>query len=269
MLRWIVLAWVLNVTTAHAQSVSTTMGARWLALGQMGSLGSDTWAAQNNPAGMTGVRDFSSVFTYEVATLPGANRLATAFVAPVRYGAWGMSLFRLGDELYNEQMLSASFANKLGIAALGGRLNYVQYSAEGVGRSRHLTIDFGGRAELSEHVAIAALITNLTRTEKSDALDERLPTRLVTGVAFTLSERTTLMGEVEKDIDYKPVWRSGFEYNYAQKVFFRAGYQLPLRTASMGLGFAKNRLGIDYGFQWQRLLGSVHQGTLRYQWRKK
>lgn len=244
------------------------MGARWLALGQVGSLGSDAWAAQNNPAGMTGVRDWSTAFAYEVATLPGADRLASTLVAPLRGGCWGVSLFRLGDDLYSEQMVSTSFANKLGIASLGGRITYLQYTAEGIGRRHHVTIDFGGLAELSDQVAIGAMITNISRTRKSDATDERLPTRLVTGVCFTLSERFRWMGEVEKDIDHKPLWRSGFEYNHAHKVFFRAGYQLPLRTASFGLGFAKKRLSIDYGFQWQRLLGSVHQGTLSYKWPK-
>jgi hypothetical protein len=262
-----VLAWVLS-GSAYAQSVSTTMGARWLALGQAASTGSDIWAAQNNPAGMVGVTNASGAFTYEVAALPGADRLATALVVPAAYGHWGMSVFRFGDAVYSEQLISASFANKLGIASLGGRINYVQYTAEGIGRSHHLTVDFGGVAELSKTVAIGALVTNLTRTRKSGATDERLPSRLITGVRFTLSERFRWVGEVEKDIDYKPVWRSGFEYNYAQKVFFRAGYQLPLRTVSFGLGLHKSRLGIDYGFQWQRSLGPAHQGTLIYKFRK-
>jgi hypothetical protein len=251
-----------------AQSVSTVMGARSLALGRISSLTDPLWGSTNNPACLAKAELTSAAFAYEVATLPGANRLASAFIKPLNWGTWGLSAFRFGDEIYNEQLVSISFANQLGIASLGGRISYVQYSAEGFGTSRGVAMDFGGVAQLTPQLSIGAYITNLTRSQLNTLHDDPLPTRLFTSMQFTLSEKVLLLTEVEKDIDFDAIWRAGFEWDVYKKIFFRTGYQLPLRTVSFGLGTVRSRLSIDYAFQWQRISGTSHQASASYRFQR-
>src|SRR5882762_11163621 len=100
---------------AEAQSSSTVMGARAAGLGYTSVVLKDEWAIFNNVAGLAGLHQVSTAFAYEVRpALTGANRIAASIAAPSKIGTLGIGIFRFGDEVYSEHLLSFGVGNQIG-----------------------------------------------------------------------------------------------------------------------------------------------------------
>lgn len=257
---------LLIVKVGNAQSISTQMGARAAGMGYASSGITDDWCLFNNVGAIGSVDKMSAAVAYEIkAQLNNANRMAFAFNSPIRWGVAAIGAFRFGDELYNEQILSAGFGNKFGIASLGIKANYIQYQASGFGTHSSFSLDFGGLAQLTEQLSIGAYITNLNQAKISTDYDsERLPTRLTVGFIFKPKENLFITTELDKDIDYAATWRTGLEYSFKEKFFARTGFNLNPQAGFFGLGVRKKRIQIDYTIQFNSILGASHQASASY-----
>ncbi len=227
----------------------------------------DEWALFNNPAGLATIQLPTVAFTYDA--YPGFasfNRMAALFATPAGPGVAALGIYRFGDELYNEHLVSAAFANTLGIASLGVKATYIQYNAEGFGRTTALTLSFGGIAQLTPHLAIGAHIININQPDitKHDE-QESLPTVLLAGIAFTPSEKVLLTTEIEKDLAHDAAWKTGLEYKLHQKVWARTGLSIQPEAGSMGLRWKTKKFNLDYAFLYSLNLGASHQATVAYQ----
>ena len=87
---------------------------------------------------------FTQLSCIVLTTLQGANRTAAAVAIPTKVGVIGTGVYRFGDNLYNEHLLSAGFSNKFGITSLGAQVNYIQYLVEGFGSKGVWNINLGG-----------------------------------------------------------------------------------------------------------------------------
>lgn len=259
------------VYESSAQSAINNIGARAMSLGYTSSILSDEWALFNNVAGLAKVNHRAASFTSEInPSFPAFNRTSVIIAAPVKkIGVAGIGASRFGDDLYNEQMISAGFANTLGLASLGIKVNYLQYYAEGFGNARAFTVSLGGIAELTPGLLIGAHIVNVNQPGIGEQRVERLSTLLVLGIGFELSEKLFLVSEIEKDIDYRPRWKSGIEYKVHKKIFARTGFNLYPQGGFAGFGFKPKKFQIDYAFQYHINLGAVHQATITYVFKRK
>jgi hypothetical protein len=251
------------------QSISTQMGARSSGLGYTTSGIADEWSLFHNPGGLGKSIQTNTAFAYEVKSqLKGANRMAAVFNTPLPEGTVSAGFFKFGDDLYNEQTISVGFGNTFGIAALGAKLNLIQYYAEGFGVSHALSIDFGGITELTEKLFLNAYITNLTQSHIGED-NQLLPTRLTTGISFRPEKNIFISTEICKELEYSTTWRTGIEYSYQQKVFFRTGFNLKPNAGFFGVGIHKKKVRIDYGVQLNQLIGSAHQASAGYWFNRK
>lgn len=257
---------LLLVKVGNAQSISTQMGGRAAGMGYASSGIADDWSLFNNIGAIGSVEKMSAAAAYEIrAQLNSANRMAFAFNSPIRWGVATVGAFRFGDELYNEQILSAGFGNKFGIASLGIKTNYIQYQASGFGTHSAFSVDFGGLTKLTEQLSVGAYITNLNQAKISTDYDsERLPTRLTVGLTFKSKENLLITTELDKDIDYSATWRTGLEYSFKEKFFVRTGFNLNPQAGFFGLGVRKKRIQADYAVQFNSLMGASHQASVSY-----
>ena len=215
-----------------AQSVSTLMGARQSAMGNASATTADHWSLYNNIGGLGKIIERSVAFSYEaVPSLIGANRMALVISLPSKWVNVAIGSFRFGDAIYSEQLLSAGFANTFGNTSLGAKINYVQYKADGFSTQRGVTIDFGGITQLTSQLKIGAYITNLTQSSLQNKEGDRLPTQLILGLGINPSEKVFISTELVKDVDHKPIWRTGIEYILYKKISFRTSRCLRSRTA--------------------------------------
>src|SRR5688572_29659364 len=162
----------------------------------------DEWAIFNNIGGLSGVKNFTVAPSYDVhPTMLAFNRQAALVAVPTKFGVAGVGLYRFGDDLYNEQLISCGFSNRFGIASLGVKLNYIQYHAEGFGNKGVFSVSFGGIAQLTEHLCVGAHIVNINQPDISTSdVNEKLPTTLIIGIALKPSEKIILISELEKEI---------------------------------------------------------------------
>lgn len=227
----------------------------------------DVWGTFNNPAGQSKLQSTAFGFTYDYHPMPsGANRTAFVAAVPVPIGVITGGIYRFGDELYNEQLISAGFASKFGLASLGAQINYVQYSATGFGTKGVVSVNLGGIAQLTPHLLVGAYVINLNQPEIS--AEEKLPTKLVAGLGIKPIEKVFIGIEVEKDLDFDPSWKMGLEYAFHKKFIARTGYNLRPNIGFFGLGFKTKKFLIDYAIQYNVQLGLSHQATIGYQFAK-
>jgi hypothetical protein len=254
---------LLLAETATAQNTSTTMGARSASMGNSSAMLSDEWSLLNNIGGLAKVNETITAFSFEAKpALPGSSRMAATYSTPLKLGALGVGVFKFGDNLYSEQMLTAGYSNQFGIASLGMKLNYIQYRAEGFGTKSAISVSVGGIAEITHQLSVGAYIQNLNQPKLTDG--ERVPVKLAAGLSFKPTEEILLITEIEKDLDYNPVFKVGMEYCIHKKVFGRTGFNLNPEAAFFGVGFKGWRLKFDYAIQYNTALNFAHQASASY-----
>jgi hypothetical protein len=197
------------------------------------------------------------------------NRMAASVVLPVAFGVSALGVYRFGDDLYNEQVLSCGFANTMGLASLGARLNYIQYHAEGFGSSRALSISAGGIATLTPAFTVGAHIININQPELTRPGRETLPTVMMLGFGFKVSDHVFIASEVEKDLSYALTWKTGLEYLLHKKFALRTGFNLQPDAAFLGFGGKAKKLLVDYSLQWNMNAGVSHQAGICYRFKSK
>jgi hypothetical protein len=248
-----------------AQSTSTQMGARSFGMGNASSVIADEWSLFNNIGGIGKINQANAGFAYEIRpALTGANRLAATITAPTKIASLGLGVFRFGDDLYNEHIVSLGVGNTIGNTSLGTKLNYIQYRAESFGTTTASSIDVGGITQLTPQISLGAYITNITRSKLNRVDGERLPTKMVAGLAFKPSQEILIATEIEKDLDYQVTWKTGMEYTVYKKFFIRTGFNLNPNAAFFGLGGQRKKLKFDYAVRLSQLVGIAHQMSAIY-----
>jgi hypothetical protein len=260
-----ILIFILAAKLTIAQSISTLMGARAAGMGYASSGLADEWSIWNNPGGLGRAENFSVSSAYEIRPwMKGASRLAAAANAPTKFGTFGAGLFRFGDDLYSEQVISLGAGNKLGIASLGAKINIVQYRTAGIGTWHAVSFDLGGITQLTEKLFINAYIFNIGQAKINKDTDERLPTKLTAGITYRPSAAVIITSEIIKDLDFEPTWRTGLEYQFKENIFFRTGFNLQPSLAFFGMGAVRKRIKIDYALQVNSPAGPTHQASAIY-----
>lgn len=242
------------------------MGARSMALGYTSATLTDEWSIFNNIAGVAEIKDMKAGAAFH--RLPGFSpfdRKAFAFVNPFNVGALAVGAFRFGDDLYNEQILTAGYANRFGIASLGLKANYIQYSAEGFGSKGVLSLSFGGITHFTKELSVGAYITNINQPSiTNEETAETIPTIATLGIAFAPSESLMMATEVEKEIDEPLRVKFGVEYALIQKFILRSGFNLFPSSAFAGFGTKVRRISLDYAYQYHLEISSSHQISAAY-----
>lgn len=250
---------------SHAQSASSLIGARAGGLAYSSSCLTDEWSIFNNIGGLATVENMAASFSCDAQpSLKAFNRVAAVVVVPIGFGVAGAGLFRFGDQVYSEQILTLGFSNKFGLASLGVRANYIQYKAKGFGTKGVFTVSFGGIAKLTEKISVGAHIINLNQPTLSSVDGEKIPTVLIIGSAVRVSSQTLIVTELEKDLSYSVKWKTGVEYHPYKKFIFRTGFQVNPVAAFFGFGFRPRRFALDYSYQHSFSFGSRHQATAGY-----
>jgi hypothetical protein len=262
------LLFSLQYFTISAQSAISPMGARANGMGYTSSCLKDEWSLLNNVGGLADIKNSSASFTYRAQpSFKSFNSMAAVVTVPTAVGVAGASIYKFGDNLYNEQILSIGFGSKFGLASLGVKGNFIQYYIEGFGYKRVSTISFGGVADLTPKVSVGASITNINQPKISE--NEHVPTLLTAGISIKLSENVLIATEVEKDLERKPLVKSGLEYSPQQKIYFRTGFNLNPQAGFFGLGFKAKKFMLDYAYQYKFSIGASHQASVTYKFKSK
>lgn len=261
---------IISPLILSAQSSSTLMGARASGMGYTSACLLDEWSVFNNVAGLAQVKNITSGFSYDAQpSFKNFNKMAAVCAIPFKIGVGGFGVYRFGDTLFNEQIVSGSFANTFGLASLGVTIHYIQYNTEGFGRKDALSISAGGIAKITPLLSIGAYITNLNQPTLSKDDNEKLPTLLTLGVLFKMTEKLNIATEIRKDLDFDVTWKVGMEYNIHMKFVFRTGVNINPNAGFVGFGFKSKKFLLDYAYAHSLNMGGRHQATVGFQFKSK
>lgn len=258
-------------TIAHAQS-DAPFGARAAALGNASATLPDLWALHNNVAGIGSLQQAQlGVYAENRFGMRELNTVALLAAFPTtKYGAYGVSFSRFGDELYSQQHLGIGVGHKLGQFSLGAKLDVWQIAVEGYGSQKAAALSVGGQAEIIPDLYFGACASNVNQAKLAAFEDERLPTTMKAGLSYRPYRKLLVAAETEKNIDHDASFKAGIEYQaLEEKLYLRSGFTSLTNTLSFGAGFRARYLLIDYAFGNTSLLGNSHHLSVSYLFSKR
>ncbi|WP_420316034.1 hypothetical protein [Ekhidna sp.] len=256
-------------TISFGQTNSFNLGGRSAGMAGASLTLGDEYSLFNNIGGLGRFENHAAFAAYQ-------NRYGVTEFQVVGAGAVyasgignaGIGFYKFGDDLYSEQRLHLAFGNKIQMVSLGIGIDLLQYNISTVGTNRALAIQFGGIAEITSQLRFGAHIFNLNQAEISNETGEKAPTVMKAGMSYLPSDELIFNVEVEKDLEFDEVFRAGIEYQIVDKVFLRTGISTKPFMGAFGLGFHPKSLKFDYGFSNDSRLGSIHELSVSYNFKK-
>ncbi|ADR21160.1 hypothetical protein MATR_12110 [Marivirga tractuosa] len=249
----------------NAQSIYSPVSSRVIGLGDAAVTMDGYWASFQNTAGITNTESFEVGATYENRFgMLGMDLMAAGLTAKLPFGYASLSVFRFGDEIYNEHKIALGYATKLGIIKLGGRLNYLQYQVQDFGTQETLSIDFGGIASITPQLLVGAQALNITQSSLNVEAEHGVPTLLKLGVSYRPRNYFMLNAEIEKDIVRPALLKLGAEYNFLEKFYLRTGVNSGSFQSFYGLGFKCLSIQWDYALSNHAEMGFSHSISMQY-----
>jgi len=267
--RVLLLSLVLVISHAlRSQDGDFSFGARNSALGGASAVLSDAWSIYNNIAGLGNIKASTGMVGYQNRFgLSAFQVVGAAYVQQTSIVNGGLSFYRFGDELFNQQQVKLAVANSIQMVSLGLALDLVQVSIESLGTTRAAVLEFGGLVTISDQLQFAGHAYNINQAKLSE--NETLPTILKAGIAYRPLSTISILGEVQKDLDFDEIVKVALEYEIVKEVWIRTGVSTNPFKAAFGAGTKWRSLGFDYAFNDQTDLGSIHEFSLAYYLKSK
>jgi hypothetical protein len=250
--------WLSFSQEMKGQSLVSQSGARSLSTAGSSVTFSDVWSQLNNQAGLAYLKGINIGVAFQNKYL--VKELSTKSIAlamPLKSGVFGLNYCNFGYSAYNENKFGLAFARNLGKRfAVGIQLDYIYTHIDGdYGSSGIANGEIGILVEPIENLFIAAHLNNVWRTKRVDYSDEYLPTVLKIGASYKMYEKALLSVEVEKDMDFDPVFKTGLELELIENLFFRSGVATNPNEFSFGTGYAFRSFQVDLSFTRHPVLG--------------
>jgi hypothetical protein len=262
---------ILSSTCLHATD-NYSVGARSAGVAHASVTYSDAWSTFHNQAGLAWVKNITAAVYYENRFLISDLGLRSAAVAvPVsKVGTFGVSATVFGNSLYSERKGGLGYAKKFGdkIAA-GIQMDYLNtyFNDEFYGSRTSFAAEAGIIAEPIANLKLGAHVFNLNKAKIAEYGDEHIPIIMRFGASYKFSEKVLLSSEVEKDIDYKNVFKTGLEYHPVDLLYIRAGIASNPTLSCFGFGLKLKQFIVDMSTQYHEVLGFSPQFSLGYEFK--
>jgi hypothetical protein len=260
---------ILLSTAAFSGGEKSAIGARSMALGGTSLVNGDIWAAFNNQAGMMGMTGMQAGIYYQsLFYVDGLGEQGFVFSSDLGKGRIGVDVSSFGMSAYKDNRIGLAYAMRLGERFdMGVQLNYNTTRIQGdrYGKRSSLTAELGVITHITDNFDLGVHLYNPSQALLSEYEDERIPTVLGIGGAYSFSDKVKLLADVAKDIDRKAQIGSGLEYHIAEAVWLRAGVSTAPTYSSFGAGFKVAGVNIDIAAAYHNTLGYSTQLSLFYQ----
>jgi len=257
-------------TISKAGHENFPIGARQAGMGSTGVAFSDIWSATHNQAGLAFLQKPTFGFFYEDKfVLKELGLKAGAIAYPTPSGTFALDLLQFGYSKYNESQIGLAYAKALGKRFSAGiKFDYLNtFFSEEYGNKGTFIAELGLLAKPIEHLFIGGHIYNINRAKIAAYDNEKIPTILTIGIAYEFLQKVLCTVEVEKDLEYKPIYKVGLEYNFLENLSLRAGVTSNPNQLSFGIGYAYKRIKADIAFSSHQVLGITPHVGLIYEFK--
>jgi hypothetical protein len=194
---------------------------------------------------------------------------AAAAAVPTRAGTFAAGVRIHGPRDFRETRFTGGYARTLPLAparrlavALRGDVHIL--AIEGFGSTSTADVTAGVQADILPALRAGLAARNVAGIARADSADLRVPLSadptLLAGLAFRPGASTLLLLAWEKQLDFPPVARAGFEFAAVGALLLRAGAStaasgVPARL-SFGAGLHAGRARADIAVEWHEVLGA-------------
>ena len=184
-------------------------------------------------------------------------------------GAFGFYTSHFGYKNYAEWNIGLAYAKSFAdIFSFGLQFDYLlhYFGDKTYGKSHAFTFEIGMYGKISKSLSLGFHVYNPARlkTTTYNQTKEYIPTVFRFGLAYRIAKKCLLSVEVEKDMEYKPLFRIGMEYELASKFYLRGGFCLPEMEFALGAGLHISMIRIDFASTYHSVLGYSPQISLIY-----
>ncbi len=256
---------------AGAYGVGGVVGARALALGNVGVAYGDQWSVLNNPAGMASLRDWSIGAYYENRFLLKETALKNANLSiPLNIGTFGVSVQQYGYDKYNENRFTVAYARAFGpYLRIGLSLDYLLFCfSDGYDRLSAATVGIGAQSDLSEKIHLGVYIFNPTASKTKTLTKSKIPIIMRFGISYDICDEVVTSAEIENETDVGLRLKAGVEYRAFGDFFIRAGFVSNPGRLCFGAGYSVGRFTVDISSQIHQKLGPTLQCGLIFKVKK-
>lgn len=256
----------------QANSFDDAVGARASALGNHTAALSDVFSVRNNQAGIGFLKKYALGITAKNKFLvKELSQADAAVVLPAKSGVFGVGVHYSGTSLFNESKIGIAFAKSFGERfSFGLQFDYLNFRISGYGSKNFFTFEAGVQYFIvPEKLLAGAHINNPLRLTLNEETDEKLATVMRFGLNYSPSKKVSVLAEVEKDLDFAPVFKAGVEYHVAEKFSLRGGFNANPFQAAFGIGLHLKNLTIDAASLFHPQLGVSPHISFAYAFGKK
>jgi hypothetical protein len=256
-------------TLLFGQKDNVSIGGRSAAIGNASVTLADFWAVHNNQAAMAYYKKIAAGVYYENRFLTKETGLkCLAVVVPIKKaGVIGLNLSNFGYSLYNESKIGLAYAMAFGDHISAGlQLDYIYtHIGDNYGNKGLLTFEVGLRAKIIKELVLAVHVFNPANLKLVPGESERIPLIYKVGLSYSFKDKALIAAEVEKDMNFKPVFKVGAEYKVAKPVFLRIGIATNPMLYSFGAGFEFYHFKLDISASRHPQLGFSPQASLTWE----
>lgn len=225
----------------------------------------DGWSLFHNQAGL-GYQEHSWIGVHHENRFitPELNFSALGGIIPVKSGALGISIKRLGFSQFNQTKAGLAYGMKLApTLSVGVQLNahHIYFAGE-YGSTTAFSAEGGILYSPTNNFSVGVHVINPTRSRLHD--EERIPTLLNLGLSYQLSEMLMVTAGAEKNLDADFSFKAGIEFVPINNLYFRTGMASKPSLISFGIGYIINAIQIDIAFTRHEFLGYTPHFSLAY-----
>lgn len=228
----------------------------------------DVWSLWQNQAGIATLKEITTGVYYENKfLLPELSLKAFGVAAPIKdLGVFGFSYTGFGYSLYSEKKFGIAYAKSFhDIISFGVQMDYLStYIGDNYGTRNTVAAEMGFQAKVLPELILAAHIYNPNRAKLSSYNDERIPTILKIGLAYSFSDKVICSIENEKDISQSSNTKVGLEYHAIKQFYIRMGIATNPRVDCFGIGIDIKGIRLDISETIHQQLGYSSGISLSY-----
>ncbi len=191
-----------------------------------------------------------------------------AFAMNTKPGTFGFNYTGFGYSKFSDNKFGLAYSMKLAeYIAVGIQLDYFYIVQDNYyGNISAISGEIGIYANPFDNFYVGAHVFNPWRSKVSDYQDERLPTIFRMGVAYNFSEKVILSTEIQKDLDYAAIFKSGIEYEPLENFMLRTGVSFSEKNAyiAFGIGYKIKDVTLDLAFENHPILGFKSGVSVQY-----
>lgn len=245
----------------YAQNGQYSMGASSSAMSNANINSTDPWSLFNNPAGLGYLSNPSILTSFQNRLNVAAfQTLGFGMLFPVGKVVPGISFYRFGDNVFNQQKLSFSVGSRIQIVSLGASVNIIQNRFSELGNVSAINFEFGGIAEIIDGLRIGAHIFNLNQAQFT--VNQPLVVVMRFGLSYVPSDYFIITSELEKELNQPENLKIGFSYFVTEWVSIQSGFASQPQSLSFGLGLHPKTWSFNYAFISISPAGTVHEISL-------